>query len=40
MRGAWIGKTVEVKLVNRPTGWNCEGAVWRDICVRANGAND
>ena len=36
----WIGRTVEVKLVNRPTGWNSEGAVWRDICVKANSASD
>ena len=36
---ALINKLAEdaaIELVNEPTGWNCEAAIWRDIRITAN----
>ena len=32
----WAGKTVMIELVNEPTDWNCEAAVWHDLRIEAN----
>ena len=32
----WEGKDAAIELVNEPTGWNCEAAIWRDIRITAN----
>ena len=32
----WAGKTVAVELLNEPTGWLNEAALWRDIRITAN----
>ena len=32
----WAGKDVTIELVNEPTGWMCEAAVWHDIRITAN----
>lgn len=32
----WAGKNVGIELVNEPTGWMNEAAVWRDIRITAN----
>lgn len=29
----WRGQTVKIELVNRPTGWNGESAIWHDVRV-------
>ena len=35
----WEGKDATIELVNEPTGWNCEAALWRDIRIMANSGN-
>ena len=32
----WAGKTVAIELLNEPTGWLNEAALWRDIRITAN----
>ena len=32
----WAGKDVTIELVNEPTGWMSEAAVWHDLRVTAN----
>ena len=32
----WAGKDVTIELVNEPTGWKCEAAVWHDLRITAN----
>ena len=35
----WEGKDATIELVNEPTGWYCEAALWRDIRIMANSGN-
>ena len=35
----WEGKDAAIELVNEPTGWNREAALWRDIRITANSGN-
>lgn len=32
----WSGKDATIELLNEPTGWYCEAAIWHDIRVTAN----
>jgi len=32
----WAGKEVTLELVNEPTGWEYEAAIWHDIRITAN----
>ncbi len=32
----WVGREVTIELVNQPTGWMCEAAIWRNIRITAN----
>ena len=32
----WAGKEAAIELVNEPTGWNYEAAVWHDIRITAS----
>ena len=29
----WVGKEAKIELVNEPTGWYNEAALWKDICI-------
>ena len=35
----WTGREVTVELVNEPTGWVNEAAVWHDVRITANSGN-
>ena len=35
----WTGKKVTIELVNEPTGWYNEAALWTDIRLTANSGN-
>jgi hypothetical protein len=32
----WAGKDATIELLNEPTGWYCEAALWQDIRIIAN----
>ena len=32
----WTGKDATIELLNEPTGWYCEAALWQDIRIIAN----
>lgn len=32
----WAGQTVKIELVNMPTGWSWEAAVWHNLAITAN----
>lgn len=35
----WVGQDVTIELVNQPTGWYCEAALWRELRLTANGGS-
>lgn len=35
----WVGREVKIELINQPTGWMNEAAIWRNIRITANSAN-
>ena len=32
----WAGRDATIELLNEPTGWYCEAALWHDIRITAN----
>ena len=32
----WVGQEVSLELVNEPTGWLNEAAIWHDLRITAN----
>ena len=35
----WAGRSATIELVNEPTGWHCEAALWTNLKLTANNGN-